>query len=346
MKNFLRKGLGLLLASAMVMGMAGCSSGDTASSASGSAAASTSADASAASDSSNYPDKTVKVVLPYAAGGDTDLNARLASKYLTEELGQTVVVSNMTGASGTVASKYVKDATPDGYEVMFNHNNVLLHKLLGLADYTYSDFRTAGVIVSDDATGIVVPADAPYDTLQDLIDDAKDRPGEIIYATQAGAFTTLLGLVLEDKAGIDLNIVDAGGAADQITAMLGGQSDVSAFPYGLVKDQVAAGKMKYLCIFAEEENPLIEGVPTAKEAGVDISLTRKYAFFMPKDTPDEVVQTFTDALKRVSENPDFIEESNAMFATPDYMTPEETDAYFAEMEEIYNQYGDLMKTAQ
>lgn len=341
MKKIWKSGLSLVMAGMMAFSLAGCSQNTEKKEAEQSGAA-----PQEKGEENNYPEKTIKVVLPYAAGGDTDLNARLASKYLTEELGQTVVVSNMTGASGTVASKYVKDAKPDGYEIMFNHNNILLHKLLGLADYSYSDYKSAGTIVSDDATGIVVPADSPYETLQDLIDDAKERPGEIIYATQAGAFTTLLGLVMENEAGIDFNIVDAGGAADQITAMLGGQSDVSAFPYGLVKDQVAAGNMKYLCIFAEEENPLIPGIPTAKEAGLDITLTRKYAFFMPKDTPDETVQVFTDALKRVAENPEFIEEANVMYATPDYMTPEETDQYFAEMEEIYEQYGDALKTAQ
>ena len=342
MKRMWKWGICFLAAGTMVFNLAGCSSGSDSSKQKDGQESSGSEPIS----ESGYPEKTIKVVLPYAAGGDTDLNARLASKYLSEKLGQTVVVSNMTGASGTVASKYVKDAQPDGYEIMFNHNNILLHKILGLADYSYNDYKSGGAIVSDDATGIVVPADSPYETLDDLIKDAENRPGEIIYATQAGAFTTLLGLVMEDQAGIDLNIVDAGGAADQITAMLGGQSDVSAFPYGLVKDQVAAGNMKYLCLFAEDENPLIPGVPTAKEEGLDITLTRKYAFFMPKDTPDEVVQVFADALKKVSENPEFIEESNAMYATPDYMTPEETEQYFAEMETIYAQYQDALKTAQ
>lgn len=348
-----KKVMSLLMAGMMISGLLGCSGGGAdktetakAKEANPAAAEVTEAASAEQKETSAYPDKTVKVILPYAAGGDTDLNARLASKYLTEELGQTVVVSNMTGASGTVASQYVKDAKPDGYEMMFNHNNVLIHKVLGLADYSYDSFAVAGTIVSDNATGLVVPADSKYQTLQDLIDGAKENPGKIIYATQAGAFTTLLGLVLEDKAGIDLNIVDAGGAADQITAMLGGQSDVSAFPYGLVKDQVAAGKMRYLCIFADEENPLIEGVPTAKEEGIDLALTRKYSFYMPKDTPQDVIDTFSAALKKVSENPQFMEESNAMFATPDYMDQKATEQYLSEMETLYAQYADALKSAQ
>ena len=353
-----KKWISLLLAGALATGFAGCSGGnsvktdtagisETGAAEDGQAETQPDGEKTGGSEAkTSYPDKTVKIILPYAAGGDTDLNARLAAKYLTQELGQTVVVSNMTWASGTVASQYVKDAKPDGYEMMFNHNNVLIHKLLGLADYSYDSFAVAATIVSDNATGLVVPADSKYQTLQDLIDDAKANPGKIIYATQAGAFTTLLGLVLEDKAGIDLNIVDAGGAAEQITAMLGGQSDVSAFPYGLVKDQVTAGKMRYLCIFAEEDNPLIAGVPTAKEEGIDLALTRKYSFYMPKDTPQEVIDTFSSALKKVSENPQFIEESNAMFATPDYMDQKETEEYLREMDALYAQYSEALKSAQ
>lgn len=292
-----------------------------------------------------YPVKPIKIILPYGAGGDTDLNSRVTAKYLTKELGQPVVVNNMTGASGTVASKFVKEATGDGYTVMFNHNNILLHKLLGLADYSYESFSPAGMIVSDEATGIVVPANSPFKTLKDLIDAAKAKPGEIIYATQAGAFTTLLGLVFEDKTGADLHIVDAGGAAEQITAMLGGQSQVSSFPYGLVKDQVAAGKMRYLCLFADERNPLIKDVPTAKEQGVDMSLTRRYGFYMPKNTPAEVVSTFATALEKVSKDPGFIKDSTAMFATPNYFSPEESVEYLKSMEEAYKEYADALRNA-
>lgn len=292
-----------------------------------------------------YPKSTVKVVLPYGAGGDTDLNSRIISKYLTNKFGQTFVVQNMTGASGTVASKYIKnEAKPDGYEVMFNHNNVVIHKLLELVDYSYEAYKLGGTMFSDNSTCLVVNKNSTYSTLGDLIAGAKANPGKVIYGTQTGAFTTLLGYVLEDKAGIDLNVVDVGGAAEQITSLLGDQVNVSAIPYGLIKDQVATGNLKVIGLFAEARNPEISDVPTVKEQGVDITLTRKYGFYFPKDTPDDVIGTFTNALKELSSNEELKKEAGKIFMSIEYKSPAEMKTYYDETSAVYGKYADLLKS--
>lgn len=93
----------------------------------------------------NYPNKTVQIVVPYGAGGDTDTNARVMSKYLSKELGKPVIVTNVAGSSGVVGSQQVLDSKPDGYTVLFNHPTMLMNNLIGLTDISWKNFKNAGI---------------------------------------------------------------------------------------------------------------------------------------------------------------------------------------------------------
>ncbi|MBZ4646220.1 MAG: putative tricarboxylic transport rane protein [Petroclostridium sp.] len=292
-------------------------------------------------DDVKYPTKPIQVVVPAGAGGDTDLNARTLGKYLEKELGQPVVIVNVNGAGGTLGSKKVKDSAPDGYTVLFYHPSMLLNKLLGLVDYTYSDFENAGVAVLDDTNVFVVNAESPYKNLKDLIDDAKKNPGKIRFATEVGAFTHLQVLAFQDAADVQLNVVDVGAAAQKTAALLGKQIDIIGTQYGLVKDHITAGKFRALGVLSNERNPLIPDVPTFKEQGIDIAFTKFFFYSFPKGTPKEVIEKFSKAVEKVvTTNEEYKADAKKFLVTPTYMAPVDAMKYIKEKEDYYNTFKD------
>lgn len=292
-----------------------------------------------------WPTKPVQVIVPAGAGGDTDFNARTVSKYLEKELGKSFVVVNVKGAGGTVGSKKVKDAEPDGHTVLFFHNSMLISKILGLVDYSHEAFKEAGVAVLDKACAFVVSADSKYKNLQDVIDQLKKEPKSVKFATEVGAFTHLQVLAFQEATGTEFNIVDVGGAAAKTAALKGGQIDVIGTQYGLIKQYIDAGDFRCIGILADKP---VEGVDakTFKEQGVDIAFDKFYHFAFPKDTPDEIVDKFTKALEKVVSSPEYQKDISKYYLVPSYMPPKEATEYLNKTEEFYNTFKDKILEAQ
>src|SRR5690606_35637940 len=123
---------------------------------------------------------------------------------------QTIVVNNVTGSGGTIGSRQVLDADPDGYTVLAFHDSILINNILGLADFSFADFTLAGVSVTDDGNAFLVSGDSQFDTLTDFVEYGISNPNEISVATEVGAFTHLQLLALEQETGASFNIVDVG----------------------------------------------------------------------------------------------------------------------------------------
>lgn len=286
----------------------------------------------------NYPNKTVQIVVPYGAGGDTDTNARVMSKYLSKELGKPVIVTNVAGSSGVVGSQQVLDSKPDGYTVLFNHPTMLMNNLIGLTDISWKNFKNAGIGLTDDANVFVVSSHSKYKNLQDLINDAKANPGKIRFATSIGSFTHLQLLAFEQMTGTNIVAADLGDMAAYTTALLGNQIEVIGCQYGVVKDYIESGDFRCLGVMSEKRNPLIPNVPTFKEQGVDLSISKFFFYAFPKDTPDEIVNKFSAAMEKVCQNKDYIKEANSVLVTPKYMKPEDAVTYIGKEEENYKKW--------
>lgn len=284
---------------------------------------------------SDYPQEPITIVVPAGAGGDTDLNARTLGKYLEQELGQPVVISNVGGAGGTVGAREVLEADPDGYTGLFFHNSLLLNKILGLVDFSYDDFKLAGIAILDHGNTFMVNGESQFEDLQDMIEYARENPGQVSIATEVGGFTHLQLLALEQDQGIELNIVDVGGAADKVAALLGGHVDIVPTSLGLVNEYVESGDMRTLGIMASERVDLMPDVPTFLEQGVESSFEKFFFFGFPKETPDEVVSAFSSALEAVINNEEYVEEASGYLVTPTYMGPEEANKYIEETETYY-----------
>jgi Uncharacterized protein conserved in bacteria len=220
----------------------------------------------------NYPERPVQVIVPTGSGGDTDINARIISKYLEQELGQPLVVTNVTGAGGVIGSRQVKDANPDGYTVLFFHYGTLTQTLMGTADfYLLDDFDVVGIPILDN-TSVIVAKKGKYTNMQDLISDAKANPGQVKFAIEVGTVAHLIGYILQDYADVEFKLVDTGAAATKYAALLSGQSDAFFAQYLGVRDYVESGEFQLLGLIADERNPGLPDVPTLIEQGIDLSL--------------------------------------------------------------------------
>lgn len=293
----------------------------------------------------DYPAKAVQVVVPVGAGGDTDMNARLFSKYLEKELKQTVVIVNVTGGGGTIGMKRVLDSAPDGYTVLFYHTEAMIPKIAGLVDYDISDFAIAGIGVLDNTTVLATFNGAPYKTMKEFVDYAKANPGKVEFGMQTGGYPHLIGIALQEMAGIKLNIVDVGGNAAKTVALKGKKTDVINTQYGLTKDFFVSGDFVCLGLTSDARNPLMSDIPTTKEQGFPMVFNKFFFYGMPKSTPKAIVDIFSAAMKRVVDNPEYQAEAAKIFVNPMYMDPAASEKHAMETYKYLAQFQDLFRAA-
>ncbi len=289
----------------------------------------------------DYPSKPIQVIVPAGAGGDTDLNSRLFSKYLEKELGESLVIVNVKGGGGMVAMRRVHDADPDGYTVMFFHSQVNIPKLAGLLDYGSDGFQMVGIGIIDNTTVLATHPGMPYKNMKELVEYAKAHPFEVEFGIQTGGYPHLIGVAMEDVAGIELNKVDVGGNAAKTVALKGHKIDFINTQYGLTYDYFKSGDFVVLGLLSKERNPLFPDVPTTAEQGFPLTFNKYFFYAMPKGTPADIVNKFSAAMKRVVENPEYQAEAKKLFVTPTYMGPEEAAAYADDVYAYYTKFQKL-----
>ncbi len=299
---------------------------------------------SSANDSdAKWPEKPMQLIVPFGAGGDTDLNARLFAKYLSDELGQGVGVSNVSGAAGMLGAQQVIDSQADGYTALWSHTEVLIPNLAGTSDIEIYDMDVAGIGMLTDTTVLAVRSDAPYQTIDELISSAKSSPGEIEFAMSTGGYPHLIGIALEEQLGVDFNLVHVGGNSDKMTALLGGHTDVINVEYALAKDYFDNGDFTCLAVLSEERNPLFSEIPTLTEMGYDVVFNKFFFFGFPKDTPTNIINSFSTAMESVVNNPDFQAECAEFYITPTYMNQKDAMDYIEKVNASLQVYDELFR---
>lgn len=290
-----------------------------------------------------YPTKPIEIVVPAGAGGDTDLNTRTLAKYLEKELGTSLVVSNITGSGGTVGVSKVLDAEPDGYTVLAFHNSMLLNNIYGLSNQSIADFKFAGTGVLDRSNTFVVSKDSKFKSLNELIDYAKANPKKVTVATEMGSMTYIQVMEFQQLTGVEFNIVDIGGASDKLTALLGGRVDIFPTSLGFVKSYLESGDFVSLGVLAEQRLESAPDVPTFQEQGVDMSIDKIFYWGFPKETPDEVVQTFSEAIEKAVANEEFQAEMLEYWVEPVYLNTEETAE---KLQNLYDHYETIKNASE
>lgn len=299
----------------------------------------TQGDGANAAKGGEWPARPITVIVPYGAGGDTDFNARAYLEGLNQQLGTSVVVSNVTGSGGSIASRQVKDSEPDGYTALFFHTAMNVNQAIGTADFGLDEFKLAAVVGKGPGEIIVARKDAGYTNLTELAQYAKEHPGEVKMGIETGTMVHINGKQMQD-AGIDISFVDAGGASDRVAALAGGHIDLIINAYGTVKDYLETGEFVALGQVNAERSDGFPEIPTATEQGFDVHLEKYYFFAFPKDTPDEIVQKFAEACKAVSEEPAYAENiMDAYRQTPFYADAAEGRKLLDSTKEIIDRYA-------
>ena len=249
-----------------------------------------------------YPDKLVKIVVPYAAGGAVDIVARSVGQPLSELVKQPVIVENRPGAGGNIGMEAVAKAPPDGYTLLMASNAIATNNAL-FPQLTFDGRRDFAPVakIGYAPLVIVVPASSPAKTLKDLLSQAKAEPGKLTYATAGtGSSGHLAGELLKSTAKIDVTHVPYKGGAPAITDLLGER--ISFMPINAVEvmNHIKSGKLRALAVASDKRFPLLPDVPTVAEAGLPAyEATVWWGVVAPAKTPREVVQKLNADIGKV-----------------------------------------------
>lgn len=240
-----------------------------------------------------WPEKPVSIVVPYSPGGTTDIIARIAAQYLGEAFGQSVIVDNRPGASGTIAMKAVAMARPDGYTLLSNEITQTVVQTL----YPDLGFKPAedlqGVsLIAETPVIVAVNPKVPATTLAELIAYAKANPGRLNFGSGGiGSGPHIAGELLKSVGGIDMTHIAYRGSGPAVADLIGGQIDVLISAAPTIAPHVVSGKLRALAVAGDKRVPMLPDVPTAVEAGVpDFVFSIWFGLAAPRGVPAAVLE--------------------------------------------------------
>jgi len=270
-----------------------------------------------------YPDHAIKAVVPFPAGGGTDVFARLVSDRLGKALGQPVVIDNKGGADGNIGMEFVARAPADGYTILFNSSAATVNAVM----YSKLRFDPARelapiAILCEYYNLVVVNADkVPARTLREFIDLLKASPGKYNFASNGAR----LGIELwKLETGTDVTVVPYRGAADAITGLLRGDADFMIVNAPGLMPHIASGKLRALAVTGPRRDPDLPDVPTTAEAGLpQFTYSSFFGAYAPAATPADIVAKLNNALNAVTAMPDVVAQFRQQGATAVQSTPQD-----------------------
>lgn len=278
----------------------------------------------------NYPNKPIRVVVPFAAGSTTDIIARAITDKMGQSMGQTLVVDNRGGASGTIGQQAVATAAPDGYTVMIHSSShtVSPSTFAKLPFDTVADFAGVTPISSTPNVLVISPAKG-IKSVQDLVAKAKAEPGKLNFASAGqGSATHLNAEKFKMAAHIDATNIPFKGSAEAVTEVLAGRVDYYFSPIAPVIGQIKDGQLLALAVGSPKRASALPDVPTTAEAGVPGSEFNFWIGMMaPAKTPREIVNRLHDEVLKALASPEVKERFTKLGADAWTMKPEEFDAY-------------------
>ncbi|NIA67973.1 tripartite tricarboxylate transporter substrate binding protein [Pelagibius litoralis] len=293
----------------------------------------------------DYPTKAVTYIIPYNPGGESDVTARFQEGYFKDVAGQDVVIQYKPGAGGATAWAQLNGYEPDGYTIMnVNFPHAILQPSMKDVGYQTEDVKPAFVFhYTPDA--ILVRADSPYQTLQDLIDDAKANPGATTFSGSGTNSANHLATVRFDQMmGTKSTYIPFKGSAPSMAALLGGQ--VKAAMSYTTQGIKAGDQVRVLAIATEERVAAYPDVPTFKELGFDYVAGAYRGVTLPKDAPQEVRQKVSDIIGQINANPDFKKklEENGYVVTD--IPHDKVDQFIADRRAEYASAIEALKAAK
>jgi tripartite-type tricarboxylate transporter receptor subunit TctC len=288
----------------------------------------------------DFPTKEVQIIIPWAAGGATDLIFRALAATTGKYFGKAVVVVNRPGGGGAVGYTEAAQAKPDGYTLVsaVTPLTILPHQVT--TAFTYKNFD-AIINVVDDPSMFLVRSDAPWKSLKEFLDYAKKNPDMITVGNSgAGGGVHLVALAFERAAGVKFNHIPFSGGGPSVTALLGGHINAVSVspPEGI--EHVKAGKLKIIALFAEKRFEMFPDVPTVKEQGIDFVMGMWRGLVAPKGTPPDAIKKLHDAFRQGMDDPVFKKNAKDMAVNLSYLGPEAFGKLLAHDHEFF---GKLIK---
>lgn len=257
-----------------------------------------------------YPERTIKLVIPYGPGGATDAVFRSFAEYANKHLEYPLVVINMPGGSTTIGSRHAYGADPDGYTLFGGHNAMATTYVTGLVDFNYFDFEPIALVTSTPNIATINPDYNDWETMADVIEYAKENPGEVNWSASINSTDHFFFAELFDAIGEDpniFNLVGMEGTGKQVTALLGGHTDGCMANVASAAGYIKAGELKFVGVAWHERLAAAPDVPTMDEIGITkfVNSTDR-GLLAPKGTPDYVIEKIREIARLVCEDPGFI----------------------------------------
>ena len=289
------------------------------------------ASAQGSAQASAYPDRTVRVVVPFAPGNTLDTALRQVAEEFKKNTGQAMLVDNKPGGSGLIAAQAVLQAPADGYTLLMPNTG-----MLAINPYTFSKLPYDAEKSFRHATGFLgtsmvmaVNANVPASNLKEFVAWAKGHPSGVSYASfTAGNSSHFAGVILNQRAGINMTHVPFNGTPPAVQNLVGGQVDAAFLPLLAVKPHMESGKVKVLAVTSPQRSPLMPSVATFREQGFpDMEIYIWACISAPAGTPDAVIQRINTELVKILQSPEIREKWRAMDFEPLPMSPAEFQAY-------------------
>jgi tripartite-type tricarboxylate transporter receptor subunit TctC len=280
----------------------------------------------------DYPTRSIKMVVPFAPGGGTDVLGRIIGQKLAEQWGQPVVVENQPGASGGIGTRAVAKADPDGYTVLMASTGALMAASAALAPDGPFDVNKFFVPITNVAAPpylLVANPQLEASNVAELIKLAKAKPKALSFGSSGiGAASHLSGALFEKDAKVEMLHVPYKGTGPAVTDLLGGRIDMMFSPSTTVQSFIESGKLKAIAVTGAKRSKFTPNVPTVAESGLPgYASVGWFGLLVPANTPKDIVDKLNKAVVAIMAMPDVVEHMAKLGAEPEPQTPEEFGRY-------------------
>jgi tripartite-type tricarboxylate transporter receptor subunit TctC len=294
-----------------------------------------------------FPSKPIRIIVPFAAGGPSDITARTIGPRMTELLGPPIIVDNRGGANGVIGAEAVIRSPADGYTVLMSTSSITSINMVTYGDKppydTLRDLQPLTPVMSTTSLIVLHPS-MPAKTLKEFVALAKSRSGEITFGSAGTGGTLHFGIeMLQREAGVKLTHVPFKGAGPAVVDLIGGQINGMFVDLPVILPNVKAGKVRAIAVTSAERSQYAPDVPTTKEAGYPgVFMNNVYGTLVPVKTPRDIVMKLHDAIVKAVATPAVADRLKGVGADPLTMTPEDFTKFIrADIEK----WGKLAKAA-
>ncbi|MGH8634768.1 MAG: Bug family tripartite tricarboxylate transporter substrate binding protein [Burkholderiales bacterium] len=283
--------------------------------------------AAAGASAQAFPSKPIRIVVPFSAGGPSDLTMRAMAPRMIELLGQSIIVDNRAGATGIIGAEMVAKSPPDGYTLLMATASVVAINMVTYSKLPYDTLRDFQALtpVMTTTTILVVHPSVPAKSLKELVALAKARPGQVTMGSAGTGGTLHLALeMLNKEATVNMTHVPYKGAAPAVVDVVAGQLSGMFVDLPVVSPYIKAGRVRALAVASPQRSAYFPDVPTTKEAGYsNVELQNYYCLLLPAKTPRDIVAKLHDAVVKTVNTPGVREKLISFGADPHTLTPDE-----------------------